>query len=127
MPTEFTEHCIYTFLSTFLVFLLSPSLDFNNYFLFLVISQRTAVLGFGRAPKDKISIEVVIIIIVSIGVPALLIFLGSFYVMYKKKPWRNIGRGIKRSVCVCFIIFIYWVFFYLLFRLRRIEGYERIN
>jgi hypothetical protein len=67
----------------------------------------TAVVGFGRVPHDTISTEVIIIIAVALGVPALLIFFGSFYVTYKKKPWQNIARGIKR--------------------LRTRDGYETIN
>ena len=54
------------------------------------------MVGYGRVPKDTISIEVIIIIIVALGIPALLIFLGSFYVTYKKKPWQSIARGIRR-------------------------------
>ena len=60
------------------------------------VSHRTAVVGFGRVPTDTISIEVIIIIIVALGIPAILVFLGGFYVTYKKKPWQNVGRGFRR-------------------------------
>ena len=53
-------------------------------------------MGFGKVPRDTISTVVIIIIAVALGVPALLIFIGSFYVTYKKKPWQNVTRGIER-------------------------------
>ena len=60
------------------------------------------MVGFGKVPRDTISTEIIIVIIVALGIPVGLILLGAVYVTYKKKPWQNVARGIHR--CASFII-----------------------
>ena len=58
---------------------------------------RTMVVGFGQVPKDTYSSVIIITILVGVGVPVVLVFLGGIYVFIKKKPWQNVQRLISRS------------------------------
>lgn len=58
-------------------------------------------MGFGDVPRDTISLEVIIIIIVALGIPAVLIFIAALYVTYKKKPWQYVSkRSVHYALCM---------------------------
>ena len=58
---------------------------------------RTALIGYGTAPSDSVSLAIIITIAVGLGVPALFVVLGAIYVVYKKKPWENVQKLVSRS------------------------------
>lgn len=43
--------------------------------------------GYGTPPTEHISTMAIIILCVGFGLPMATVILGTFYVIYKRKPW----------------------------------------
>ena len=63
----------------------------------LFFPHRTALIGYGIAPADSVSLAIISTIAVGLGVPALFVVLGAIYVIYKKKPWESMQKLVARS------------------------------
>lgn len=54
----------------------------------------TAVTGYGEVPHDSLSMLVIITIILGLGIPVIVILVGGGYVVYRRKPWKNVVRWV---------------------------------
>lgn len=52
---------------------------------FLIIFFRSATVGYGIPPQDKVSLMVIIIISVGLGIPVVIIIFGGIYVCAKRR------------------------------------------
>ena len=57
---------------------------------------RTSTMGYGQPPEDSISVAVLATIIAGLGIPAVLVLLGAAFVVYKRRPWQNVARLLRR-------------------------------
>lgn len=63
---------------------LSNALKSNFYKIFSIYS-RTASLGYGKAPEDKVSTLVLAVISAGLGIPVVLILFGGLFVCIKRR------------------------------------------
>ena len=72
---------------------------------FILYPFRTAAVGYGMPPTERISTTAIITLCVGFGLPMAAVLLGGMYVVYKKKPWMFVyslvvSAKMKRSTYV---------------------------